>query len=158
MIQAVQTPGVSMIRNGSALFWDCWIHGPKKIWYFSWDILLDWRYTEDLYIYIFWVPKISHNFWIIFQFSPVFTGLKAPNIFHGKDESGEGKEQLLVEESMDPHIVLSLDDDFLAGCLATGWDPLNGPKGYISMVYIPYIPHKKLVLFFLHVCWHWYVN
>lgn len=31
------------------------------------------------------------------------------------DESGEGKEQLLVEESMDPHIVLSLDDDFLAG-------------------------------------------
>ena len=121
------------------------------------DILAGTSYwiedIQKIYIYIYiWVPKISHNFWIIFQFSPVFTGLKAPNIFHGKDESGEGKEQLLVEESMDPHIVLSLDDDFLAGCLATGWDPLNGPKGYISMVYIPYIPHKKLVLFFLHVC------
>lgn len=31
-----------------------------------------------IYIYIFFlVPKISQNFWIIFQFSPVFTGLKA---------------------------------------------------------------------------------
>ena len=117
------------------------------------DILAGTSYwiedIQKIYIYIyFWVPKISHNFWIIFQFSPVFTGLKAPNIFHGKDESGEGKEQLLVEESMDPHIVLSLDDDFLAGCLATGSDPLNGPKGYISMVYIPYIPQKIGVVLF----------